>query len=458
MCGIAGVFGHSEAANLVYLMLYALQHRGQESAGIISVDGAWSHIHKQMGLVAEVFDEEILRKLEGKISIGHNRYSTTGTSSLINAQPFLANYFYGSVAVAHNGNIVNALETRKRLEERGAIFQSTSDSEIIVHLIAHSKEKDLLGKVIQSLEQLQGSYSLLIMANEKILAARDPWGFRPLALGILDGHYVIASETCAFDLIDAEYLRDVEPGEVLVIDKEGLKSFRPFPKPERSAFCVFEQIYFARPDSFIFGGQSVYEFRKRLGVEIAKEDLVEADLTFPVPDSSNMAGLGYANAKRIPFEFGIIRNHYVGRTFIEPQEKIRHFGAKVKLNPVKAIVSGKKVAAVDDSIVRANTCQKIVAMLFKAGAKEVHFRVSCPRIIESCYLGIDTPTREELVASCHSDSEICSQIGATTLKYQTLDGLFSAAGEQKENYCYACLTGEYPIPIPESLRQKGKIL
>jgi len=431
MCGIAGVFGHKEAANLVYLMLYALQHRGQESAGIVSFDGA-THIYKQMGLVAEVFDEEILRSLKGEISIGHNRYSTTGTSSLINAQPFLAKCSFGSVAVAHNGNIVNAFEIRKKLEEKGAIFQSTSDSEIIVHLIAHSQEKKFVDKVIESLSQLRGAYSLLIVTNETILAARDPLGFRPLAIGKLGDTYVIASETCAFDLIGAEYLRDVEPGEILLIDKEGLKSFSPFPKPEHFAFCVFEQIYFARPDSLIFGNQSVYEFRKRLGAELAKQDTVDVDLTFPVPDSSNAAGLGYANTRGVPFEFGIIRNHYIGRTFIEPKESIRHFGVKIKLNPVKKIVAGKKVAVIDDSIVRGTTSGKIVSMIHRAGAKEVHFRVSCPRIIENCFFGIDTPTREELVASSHSDSEICSLIGATTLKYQTLNGLFLAAGKQKK--------------------------
>lgn len=461
MCGIAGVFGHPEAVNLVYLMLYALQHRGQESAGIVSANSSTGKMkeHKAMGLVRDVFDERIIGGLHGSnLAIGHVRYSTTGESSSKNMQPILAENFKGQIAIAHNGNIVNAMELHHKLEEDGSIFQTSSDSEVILHLIARSKEARLIDRVQEAVSQIKGAFSLLILTDSYLIAVRDPFGFRDLVLGKLNEAFVAASETCALDLIDAQYIREIEPGEILVINKDGERSIKPFAKPDHFAFCVFELIYFMRPDSFAFG-KSVDGFRKMLGRELAKEDIKEADFVCPVPDSSNQAALGYAHESGIEFDLGIIRNHYVGRTFIEPSEKIRHFGVKIKLNPVRQLFNDKKIVVVDDSIVRATTAQKIVEILKNAGAKEIHFRSSCPRIIDCCYYGIDIPIKYDLIASRCSDAEICKQIGATTLKYQSLEGLRRAVGEDYSNYCYACLGGsEYPIPIPEELLKIGKIL
>ncbi|HCX27688.1 MAG TPA: amidophosphoribosyltransferase [Candidatus Portnoybacteria bacterium] len=461
MCGVAGIFGHPEAANLVYLMLYALQHRGQESAGIVSANSSTGKMkeHKAMGLVRDVFDERIIGDLRGSnLAIGHVRYSTTGESSSKNMQPILAENFKGPIAVAHNGNIVNATELRHKLEGDGSIFQTSSDSEVILHLIARSKEAKLIDRVQEAIGQIRGAFSLLILTNNHLIAVRDPFGFRDLVLGKLDGTFIIASETCALDLIGAQYIREIEPGEILVINKDGERLIKPFDKPDHFSFCVFELIYFMRPDSFAFG-RSVDGFRKMLGRELAKEDIKEADFVCPVPDSSNQAALGYAHESGIAFDLGIIRNHYVGRTFIEPSEKIRHFGVKIKLNPVRQLLNDKKIVVVDDSIVRATTSQKIVEILKNAGAQEVHFRSSCPRIINCCYYGIDIPVKDDLIASRCSDAEICKQIDAATLKYQTLEGLRRAVGEDEDDYCYACLGGsEYPVPIPEELQKIGKIL
>lgn len=460
MCGISGVFGHKEASNLNYLMLYALQHRGQESAGVAAADTSRSEIqnHRGMGLVSDVFSESVIRKLTGSISVGHVRYSTTGESSEMNMQPIVGKNFRGPIAIAHNGNLVNAQELKRGLEKEGSLFQSSSDSEVILHLIARSKKEKLFERVIEALNWIKGAYSLVIMTNEALIAARDPNGMRPLALGKFDGAFVAASETCAFDLIEADYLRDIEPGEIFLIEEDGQRSFSL--SKDRLAHCVFELIYFARPDSLVFG-KDVYQFRKRLGLELARDDNQQIDTVFPVPDSSNVAWLGYHEAKpEIPIDLGIIRNHYVGRTFIEPKEQIRHFGVKVKLNVVRSVVSGKRVATIDDSIVRSTTGLKIISMLRRAGAIEVHFRSSCPKIKDCCYFGIDIPSRCDLIANrFHDEKEICRELNADTLIYQSLEGLRRAVGKDANNFCYACLGGgNYPVEIPDELRNVGKIL
>lgn len=461
MCGIAGVFGHPEAANLAYLALYALQHRGQESAGIVSANSSTGKMkeYKAMGLVRDVFDERTINSLrDSNLAIGHVRYSTTGESSSKNMQPILVENFKGPIAVAHNGNLVNAIELKRKLEEEGSIFQTSSDSEVILHLIARSKQARLIDRVQDAVGQIKGAFSLLILTDSHLIAVRDLLGFRDLVLGKLDDASIIASETCALDLIDAQYVREIEPGEILVINKDGERSIKPFVRPDHFAFCVFELIYFMRPDSFAFG-RSVEGFRKTLGRELAKEDIKEADFVCPVPDSSNQAALGYAHESGIEFDLAIIRNHYVGRTFIEPLDRIRHFGVKIKLNPVRRLLENKRIVIVDDSIVRGTTSQKIVQILKNAGTKEIHFRSSCPRIVNCCYYGIDIPIKNDLIASRCSDAEICKQIGATTLKYQSLEGLRRAAGEDVDDYCYACLGGsDYPVSIPEELLKIGKIL
>ena len=403
-CGLFGIYHHPEAAKLTYLGLYALQHRGQESSGIVSSDGNTLHAEIGMGLVADVFNERRLAKLPGHMAIGHNRYSTTGSSLLRNAQPMVISYAGGSLAIAHNGNLVNALEIRRDLEQQGAIFRSTTDTEVIVHLIARSAETKLADQVVDALLKVQGAYSLLLMTEKELIGVRDSFGFRPLVVGRLaDETYILSSETCALDLIEAEYVRDVEPGEMVVIRDDGIEFFRPFPLT-RQAFCIFEFIYFARPDSIIFE-KNVYPIRKALGRQLAREAYVEADVVVPVPDSGVPAALGFAEETQIPFEMGLIRNHYVGRTFIEPQQSIRHFGAKVKLNPVKQFLRGKRVVVVDDSIVRGTTGQKIVSMLKNAGAKEVHVRISSPPTISPCFYGIDTPSKRELIAANQSVEE-----------------------------------------------------
>lgn len=452
-CGVFGVFNHPEASNLAYLGLYALQHRGQEGAGICSSDGKQMFIEKAMGLVADIFSEKKLKKLAGYIAIGHNRYSTAGSSVLKNVQPIVANFSLGSLALAHNGNLVNAGELRKNLEEEGAIFQSTSDSEVIVHLIAHSKGDNFSDRVAQALRKVSGAFSLLIMREKELIAVRDPFGVRPLCIGQVDGAYVVASETCAFDLISAKYIRDVEPGEMVIINEEGLTSYKALSSP-RKAFCVFEFIYFSRPDSNIFGGLNVNEIRKEFGRQLARESRVEADLVIPVPDSGVPAALGYAEESGIPFDFGLIRNHYIGRTFIEPKQSIRHFGVKIKLNPVRKLIEGKRIVVIDDSIVRGTTSKKIVKMLREnGGAKEVHMRISSPPTIMPCFYGIDTPTRQELIAATHDVEETRKYVTADSLAYLDIEGLRKIVPDS-QNYCSACFDNIYPINFPgEHLEQ-----
>ncbi len=452
-CGVFGIFGHPEAANLAYLGLYALQHRGQEGAGICSSDGRQLYLEKSMGLVADVFSEKRLRRLPGYIAIGHNRYSTAGSSVLKNVQPIVANFALGSLAIAHNGNLVTATELRSQLEAEGAIFQSSSDSEVIVHLIAHSRGNDIYERIAHAITQISGSYSLLILREKEMIAARDPFGVRPLSLGIKDGAYVVASETCAFDLIGATYIRDIEPGEILIINEQGLESLKIFHN-QRRAFCVFEFIYFARPDSNIFGGINVNEMRKEFGRQLARESKIEADLVIPVPDSGVPAAIGFSEESKIPFDFGLIRNHYVGRTFIEPKHSIRHFGVKIKLNPVRKLLEGKRLIVIDDSIVRGTTSKKIVKMLREGGgAKEIHLKISSPPTIGPCFYGIDTPTRRELIASTHLLDEIKKYVTADTLSYLSLEGLKKIVPDSK-NYCTACFDCNYPINFPgEHLKQ-----
>ena len=451
-CGIFGVYGHPEAANLTYLGLYALQHRGQEGSGICSSDGRHLFLEKSRGLVADVFSEKRLKRLPGHTAIGHNRYSTAGSSVLRNVQPIVANFALGTLAIAHNGNLVNATELRESLENEGAIFQSSSDSEVIVHLIAHAKGDDFNERVLHALKQINGAFSLLIMREKELIAVRDPYGVRPLSLGVKDGAYIVASETCAFDLIGATYIRDIEPGEVFIMGEQGLRSLRL--NYIKKAFCVFEFIYFSRPDSNIFGGVNVNEMRKEFGRQLARESHIEADLVIPVPDSGVPAAIGFSEESKIPFDFGLIRNHYVGRTFIEPKNHIRHFGVKIKLNPVRQLLEGKRLIVIDDSIVRGTTSKKIVKMLREGGgAKEVHLRISSPPTIGPCFYGIDTPTRQELIASSHLIEEIKKYVTADSLTYLSLQGLKGIIPDP-HNYCTACFDNQYPISFPgEHLEQ-----
>ena len=457
-CGVFAVFGHSEAANMTYLGLHALQHRGQESAGIVTSDGEQLYAHRAMGLVQDVFSQEQLARLPGRIAIGHVRYSTTGGSHLKNAQPFAVDYSRGSMAVSHNGNLTNADELRAELEALGSIFQSSVDSEVLVHLIARSTQVSLEDRIRDTLARVKGAYSLLFMTEDQIVAVRDPMGIRPLCLGILPGGndaHVVASEPTAFDLIGAEFVRDVEPGEMVVIDSAGIRSSR-LPETAPPKMCVFEYVYFARPDSRI-GGRSVYEVRKALGEQLAEEFPIDADVVIPVPDSGVPSAIGYASKQKIPFEMGLIRSHYVGRTFIEPQQSIRHFGVRLKLNPVESLLRGKRVIVIDDSIVRGTTSRKIVKMVRDAGAREVHLRISSPPTQWPCYYGIDTPTRRELIASSHTTDEIARYVTADTLGYLSLDGMLRAVSGPNGNpagYCHACFSGEYAIPFtPTSKRQ-----
>ena len=447
-CAVMGVYGHPEAANMVYLGLYALQHRGQESCGIVSSDSRVLTSHRQMGLVADAFKEEVIKRLEGASAIGHNRYSTQGQSHLKNAQPFVVEYSQGPIAISHNGNLVNAALLREELEQSGSIFQSTTDTEVIIHLIATSKESTLMGRIVEALGKTRGAYSLLFLTLDKMIAARDPYGFRPLVMGqFADGKnrgaYVFASETCALDLIEANYVRDVEPGEIITVGPDGVESLKPFP-PAPHAKCIFEYVYFARPDSNLFG-HNVYRVRKSLGRQLARESGVPADLVTPVPDSGVPAAMGYAEESGIPLEFGLIRNHYVGRTFIEPQQTIRNFGVKIKLNAQRDVLNGKRVVVVDDSIVRGTTSRKIIRMLRDAGAKEVHMRISSPATISPCYYGIDTPTRSELIASSNTVEEIRRFIDADTLAYLSNEGMFAYFDGKKDGFCDACFTGNYPV-------------
>ena len=445
-CAVFGVYGHEEAANLTYLGLYALQHRGQEASGIVAGDGEQFCIQKGMGLVADIFHKSVLEKLPGHMAIGHNRYSTTGGNDLKNVQPLTVNFALGNLALAHNGNLINAQMLRHELEAYGAIFQSTSDSEVIIHLIAHSRAGSFLSRVVDALNQVRGAFSVVLMTDNGLIAARDPYGLRPLCIGRLRSSWVVASETCAFDLLDAEYIREVEPGELIVITDQGLESHHPFPKTA-PAMCVFEYVYFARPDSRIFGSKAVYATRKALGRQLAQEAWVPADVVIPVPDSGVPAALGYAEGASVRFEAGLIRNHYVGRTFIEPEQSIRHFGVKVKLNAVSEVLEGKRVVVIDDSLVRGTTSRKIVKMIRQAGAKEVHMRISSPPIISPCFYGIDTPTKKELIASDHSIEEIRKYITADSLAYLSLDGMLKSAPRTPDQYCTACFTERYPIPF-----------
>ncbi|HTV01513.1 MAG TPA: amidophosphoribosyltransferase, partial [Luteitalea sp.] len=412
-CGVFGIFGHSEAANLTYLGLYALQHRGQESAGIASADGHHVTVHRGMGYVADIFNDRALSSLTGYSAIGHTRYSTAGESKLANAQPFLIDCVHGQMSICHNGNLVNAGEIRRELVAKGSIFQTSSDTEVVLHLYARSTAASPELAAIESLAQVQGAYSILMMAPDRLIAARDPNGFRPLALGRLGESWIACSETCALDLIGATYVRDVEPGEVVVITASGMQSYKPFP-PAQKSHCVFEHVYFARPDSYVFG-RSVNEARTAMGRRLAEESMVEADVIVPIPDSGVCAAIGFSEMSGIPMRMGLIRNHYVGRTFIQPQQSIRHFGVRVKLNPVRSILEGKRVVLVDDSIVRGTTSRKIVRMVKAAGAKEVHMRISCPPTVSPCYYGVDTPRKGELIAARQSVEEIREFLGADSL-------------------------------------------
>lgn len=448
---------------MTYLGLHALQHRGQESAGIVTSDGQQLHVHRAMGLVQDVFSEDELAKLPGKIAIGHVRYSTAGGSQLKNAQPFAVDYAKGSLAVCHNGNLTNAEDLRDELENRGSIFQSSSDTEVLVHLVALSNQVSLDDRIADALARVKGAYSLLFLSNDAMIGVRDPLGIRPLCLGILPSHkdaHVLASEPTAFDLIGAEYVRDVEPGEMLVIDASGLRSTRLPEAKATAGTCAFEYVYFARPDSTI-GGRSVYDVRKSLGRTLAREHPVDADVVVPVPDSGVPAAIGYAAERSIPFEMGLIRSHYVGRTFIEPQQSIRHFGVRLKLNPVSQILTGKRVVVVDDSIVRGTTSRKIVKMVRDAGAREVHLRISSPPTQWPCYYGIDTPTRRELIASSHSTDEIARYVTADSLNYLSLEGMLEAIGGgsgDRPAFCHACFSGRYPIPFTPSTRRQLRLV
>jgi amidophosphoribosyltransferase len=450
-CGIFAILSHPEAARLTYLGMYALQHRGQESVGIISGDGQRLYAHKSMGYVADAFSESKLESLRGNSAIGHVRYATAGESSATNAQPILIDCWRGPMALAHNGNLINAEQLRHELERDGAIFHSTSDSEVILHLVSRSRRRSLLDAFVEALRMVRGAYSLLVLTPQFLIVARDPHGFRPLCMGQLDGRYVFASETCAFDLINAEYIRDVEPGEVLLVEGECVESSFPLPK-EKPAHCVFEHVYFSRPDSLVFG-RSVNASRRLLGVHLAREHPAHADVVVPVPDSGVLAALGYSVESGIPLEFGLIRNHYVGRTFIEPKQSIRNFGVKVKLNPVREILRGKRVVLVDDSIVRGTTSKKIVQIIRGAGAKEIHVRISSPPIISSCYYGIDTPTKRELIGSAKSIEEICKFIAADSLGYLSLESLLTSVGEG-DRFCSACFSDRYPTEVVREEKQK----
>jgi len=446
-CGVFGVFGHEDAAKLTYFGLYALQHRGQESAGIVTSTGTSIHEYKGMGLVPEVFDEAVLNGLHGHIAVGHVRYSTTGSSITKNAQPFLVSYAGKTLAIGHNGNLTNAKRARRNLEQMGSIFQTTMDSEIIVHLLARNLDKGIDEAIVKAVSEIQGAYSCVLMTENKLIAFRDPNGFRPLCLGILNGGYIVASETCALDLIDAAYIRDIEPGEILIISEKGLKSIKPFPKIKRT-FCIFELIYFARPDSNIFG-KNVYSIRKKLGEMLAKEYPLAADFAMPFPDSGNYAAIGFCHASGIPMEMGVIRNHYVGRTFIEPAQSMRDFGVRVKLNPVRNILNQKRVVIVEDSIIRGTTSNMRIKTLREAGAKEIHMVVSCPPHRYPCYYGIDFSTKGELIACKHTVEEVKNFIGLDSLCYLSLPGMLEATGLEENGFCLACFDGNYPIQPEE---------
>lgn len=455
MCGIVGIYNHPEAANLAYLCLYALQHRGQESAGIVTSDGNKLHQLREMGHVSDIFTREKLLKLPGNNAIGHVRYSTSGESSLKNAYPFVIKYAHGWLSVAHNGNLTNYKKMRSILEKQGSIFQATVDSEVVMHLVAKGGADPLEERLINALKQVKGSYSFVFLSETRLIAARDPNGWRPLVMGELqingsgEKSTVFASETCALDLIGAKYIREVEPGEIIICDKSGIKSVKPFAPKKKVAQCIFEYIYFARPDSHAYG-RDVYNVRVGFGKELAKEHPVKADIVIPIPDSGVPAAIGYSEESGIPFQMGLIRNHYVGRTFIEPKKEIRHFGVKIKLNPIRELINGKRIICVDDSIVRGTTSMKIVKMLRDAGAKEIHMRISSPPTTWPCFYGIDTPKREELIASSNSIEEIRKYIGADSLGYLSHEALYYfAKASPKEWFCDACFTGDYPEELDD---------
>jgi amidophosphoribosyltransferase len=449
-CGVFGIFGHAEASKLAYLGLYALQHRGQESAGIAACDGAQIRVMKAMGHVNDVFNDEVIAKLPGSMAIGHVRYSTAGESRLANAQPIVVDSMHGQFALCHNGNLVNGGDLRDALVRAGAIFQSTSDTEVVVHLYARSRASSAEAAVVDAISQVRGAFSFVAMTKDRLIGVRDPHGFRPLAIGRLatptGEAYVICSETCAMDLIGATYVRDVEPGEVVVITAHELKSIKPF-APAKASQCIFEHVYFSRPDSYVFG-ESVNEIRTEFGRRLARESGVEADVIVPIPDSGVCAAIGFSEASGVPMRMGLIRNHYIGRTFIQPQQSIRHFAVKVKLNPVKSILEGKRVVLVDDSIVRGTTSRKIVRMVRSAGAKEVHMRISCPPTISPCFYGVDTPRKSELIAATHTLDEIRKYLDADSVAYLSLDGLTGAVPEGRTRYCTSCYTGVYPVEFP----------
>ncbi len=444
-CGVVAIYNHPDAARMAYLGLHQLQHRGQESAGIVSSDGKKLYTHLGMGLVSDVFNQATLDKLPGRLAIGHVRYATSGASSLVNAQPIVVKAARGQMALAHNGNLTNALHIRNQLEYQGSIFQTSSDSEVVLHLIAKSPASDLVSALRDAFTQVQGAYSIVIATPDAIYAIRDPWGVRPLHLGRLNGTYAVASETCAFDIIGAKLVRQVNPGEIVAIDGKGMRTVAKL-SPAQHAHCVFEYVYFSRPDSQIFG-KSVYEVRREMGRQLAREAPVKADVVMAVPDSASVAAIGYAEESGLPLEIGMIRSHYVGRTFIEPKQSIRDFGARMKYSPVPQVLKGKRVVLVDDSIVRGTTSKKIIRMLKRAGAKSIHMRVSSPPVIGPCFYGIDTPTKEELIGSHMSVEKIRRYLNADSLKYLSLNGMLKATGMEPKNFCVACFTDKYPIPI-----------
>ena len=445
-CGVFGIYGHREAAKITYLGLYALQHRGEESAGIASSDGKQIHLHKGMGLVGEIFTEEIMDRLPGRIAIGHTRYSTTGSSLPKNAQPLVVNYSRGTMAMAHNGNLVNASRLHDELEAYGSIFQTTTDSEIVLHMMARPQYASREQALAETMKVLEGAYSFVFLTENQMMGVRDPLGFRPLCLGKLNKAYVLASETCALDLIHAKFIREVEPGEIVIIDDKGIRSLFPMGKSIRRAYCIFEHIYFARPDSRVFG-ENVQVIREKLGRRLAIEHPAQADLVIPIPDSGNAAALGYSHQSEIPFAHGLIRNHYIGRTFIQPSQEIRDLNVKVKFNPLKDVIKGKRLVVIDDSIVRGTTCRNRVRSLREAGAKEIHMRISCPPIRHPCFYGIDFPTRKELIAQTHTVEEIRKFVEVETLGYLSLEGMLSCVSASQE-YCTACYSGEYRTKVP----------
>lgn len=458
-CGVFGIWNHAEAARLTYLGLYAIQHRGQESAGIVSLENGTHHIHKELGLVADIFKESNLAPLKGAAAIGHVRYSTTGSNLIVNAQPLTSNLLSGPVAVAHNGNILNATELRGVLQQEGSIFQGTNDTEILLHMLARNPSNNLRIALKESLPRLEGAYSLVILAHDRLIAARDPLGFRPLVLGQIklgnEISYVVASETCAFDLIGAEFIREIEPGEILDISQKEIVSEKIVvrtPAKKKSAHCVFEHVYFARPDSVVFG-RSVYGSRKKMGEQLALESAQEADVVIPVPDSGVPAAIGYSQKSGVPFEFGIIRNHYVGRTFIQPGQSVRDFGVKVKLNPQPEVLKGKRVIVIDDSLVRGTTSQKIINLIRQAGAKEVHLRIASPPTIGPCYYGVNTPQKSQLIASHQSVEDIRKFIGADTLAYLSEKGMWTAMQAGPETFCAACFNGDYPTSLNGEIKK-----